>query len=56
MKTPMREKAGKIFNGTVGFTSPVNEMLTIILGVTYDLYTDNADEELTVSAAFTFLF
>ncbi|NIS10048.1 MAG: hypothetical protein GWO07_15145 [Candidatus Dadabacteria bacterium] len=46
----------EVFNGTVGFTSPVNEMLTIIIGITYDLYTDNTDEELTVSAAFTFLF
>ncbi|NIP39057.1 MAG: hypothetical protein GWO07_10205 [Candidatus Dadabacteria bacterium] len=55
-ENPDEGQSTEILNGTVGFTSPVNEMLTIILGVTYDLYTDNTDEELTVSAAFTFLF
>ncbi len=53
---PDEGKNTEIFNGTVGFTAPVSEMLTIIMGVTYDLYTDNTDEALTVTAAFTFLF
>lgn len=46
----------EIINGTLGFTSPVNNTLTIIMGATYDLYTDNTDKALTISAAFTFLF
>ena len=46
----------QILNATAGFTSPVNDMLTIIFGVTYDLYADNTDEGLTVTGAFTFLF
>jgi hypothetical protein len=53
---PDKGKSTEILNGTLGFTSPVNDTLTIIIGVTYDLYTDNTDENLTVSAAFTFLF
>lgn len=45
-----------IINGTAGFTAPVNETLTVILGLTYDLFTENTDDELAVTAAFTFLF
>jgi len=49
------ESIGRL-NATAGFTSPINDMLTIIFGITYDLYTDNTDNELTITAAFTFLF
>ncbi len=55
-ENPDKGESTQILNGTAGFTSPVNDMLTIIFGVTYDLYTDNTDEGLTVTAAFTFLF
>ena len=45
-----------VVNGTIGFTAPVSKMLTIIFGITYDLYTENSDDEINISAAFTFLF
>lgn len=45
-----------ILNLTAGFTSPVNDWLTIIIGVTPDLYTKNTDDMVTFTAAFTFLF
>lgn len=45
-----------IINSTAGFTAPLNETLTIILGLTYDIYTENTNDELAVTAAFTFLF
>ena len=55
-ENPDKGESTQILNGTAGFTSPVNDMLTIIFGITYDLYADNTDEGLTVTAAFTFLF
>jgi hypothetical protein len=45
-----------IFNITFGLTSPVTDYLTIILGVTTDVHTENTDELVVLSAAFTFLF
>jgi hypothetical protein len=45
-----------VFNVTAGFTSPVTDYLTIIIGVTADVHTENADEQIVLSAAFTFLF
>ncbi|MEE9213617.1 MAG: hypothetical protein V3U54_02320, partial [Thermodesulfobacteriota bacterium] len=51
-----REENITILNLTAGFTSPVNDWLTIIIGVTPDLYTKNTDDMVTFTAAFTFLF
>lgn len=45
-----------IFNITVGFTAPVTEWLTIIIGVTPDIYTKNIENKVVLSSAFTFLF
>jgi hypothetical protein len=45
-----------VFNITLGFTAPIGEMLTIIIGITRDLYTDSTDDQIAFSAAFTFLF
>ncbi|MDA2918547.1 transporter [Desulfobacterota bacterium AH_259_B03_O07] len=53
---PDGEESISVLNVTAGFTSPVNEMLTIIIGVTPDVYTRNTDNEILISAAFTFLF
>jgi|GEM_PF-868759 len=41
---------------TGGFTMPLAETLTVILGITGDVAEDNADRHLTLTAAFTFLF
>jgi hypothetical protein len=45
-----------IVNLTAGFTSPVTDWLTVIVGVTPDIYTNNINEQVIMSAAFTFLF
>jgi hypothetical protein len=45
-----------VVNITFGLTSPMTDYLTIILGVTTDVHTENTDEQLALSAAFTFLF
>jgi hypothetical protein len=45
-----------IVNLTAGFTSPVTDWLTVIVGVTPDIYTNNINEQVILSAAFTFLF
>ncbi len=45
-----------IINVTAGFTSPVSDRLTVIVGVTPDVYTKNADRLVVISAAFTFFF
>ncbi len=41
---------------TLGLTSPVTEVLTIIAGTTVDLIADDTDSEINYSVAFTFLF
>lgn len=46
----------QIVNITAGFTSPVTDWLTVIMGVTPDVYTKNTDEQVVLTAAFTFLF
>ena len=46
----------QILNITGGFTSPVTDWLTIIVGVTLDIYTKNIAEQVVLTAAFTFLF
>jgi len=43
----------QIVNLTGGFTSPVTDWLTIIVGVTPDIYTKNVDEQVVLTAAFT---
>ncbi len=53
---PEGEDNIQIVNITAGFTSPVTDWLTVIMGVTPDLYTKNTDEQVILTAAFTFLF
>ena len=50
------EQSTQVLNITPGFTSPVTDWLTIIVGVTPDLYADNTDKEVVITTAFTFLF
>lgn len=50
------EPSTQVVNITPGFTSPVTDWLTIIIGVTPDIYTDNTEKEVVITTAFTFLF
>jgi len=50
------ERSTQVVNITPGFTSPVTDWLTIIIGVTPDIYADNTQKEVVISTAFTFLF
>ena len=50
------EQSTQVVNITPGFTSPVTDWLTIIVGVTPDLYADHTDKEVVITTAFTFLF
>jgi hypothetical protein len=51
------EGAGiSVINVTGGFTATAAEWLTVIVGVTPDVYTKNADRLVVISAAFTFFF
>jgi len=50
------ERSTQVVNVTPGFTSPVTDWLTIIIGVTPDIYTDNTEKEVVITTAFTFLF
>ena len=45
-----------VINITAGFTAQATDWLTVILGVTPDIYAHNTDKEVIVSAAFTFFF
>lgn len=45
-----------VVNVTGGFTAPAAEWLTVILGVTPDVYAKNTDKQIVLSAAFTFSF
>ena len=45
-----------IINVTGGFTATAAEWLTLIVGVTPDVYTKNADRLVVITAAFTFFF
>ncbi|MCH7951084.1 MAG: hypothetical protein IH875_11540 [Candidatus Dadabacteria bacterium] len=53
---PEGEDSISIINITAGFTSPVPDWLTVILGVTPDVYTKNTNKEVVITSAFTFLF
>ena len=53
---PDGEDSIQIVNITAGFTSPVTDWLTVIMGVTPDVYTKNTDNQVILTAAFTFLF
>lgn len=53
---PDGEENIHIINITAGFTSPVTDWLTVIMGVTPDVYTKNTEEQVIITAAFTFLF
>jgi len=50
------EDSISIISITAGFTSPVTDWLTVILGVTPDIYTKNTDGQVILISAFTFLF
>jgi len=50
------ERSTQVVNVTPGFTSPVTDWLTIIIGVTPDIYTDKTEKEVVITTAFTFLF
>lgn len=45
-----------LINITAGFTAAATDWLTVIVGVTPDVYTENKDKEVIISSAFTFLF
>ncbi|MGQ0792729.1 MAG: hypothetical protein ACT4NX_01415 [Deltaproteobacteria bacterium] len=55
-ENPDSGQSASVLNLTAGFTAPVSERLTVILGVTQDIYTNNADDATELTAAFTFLF
>jgi hypothetical protein len=50
------EQSTQVVNITPGFTSPVTDWLTVIIGVTPDIYTENTEKEVVITTAFTFLF
>jgi hypothetical protein len=50
------ERSTQVVNITPGFTSPVTDWLTIIIGVTPDIYSKNTEKEVVITTAFTFLF
>jgi len=50
------EEGAQVVNITPGFTSPVTDWLTIIVGVTPDIYSKNTEKEVVITTAFTFLF
>lgn len=45
-----------IVNISAGFTADVADWLTIVLGVTPDLYAENTEKEVVVTSAFTLFF
>lgn len=53
---PDEGKSTDRINITGGFTADVTEYLTCIFGVTRDIATNNTEDSLAVTAAFTFLF
>lgn len=54
LEKPYDGKGISAFGLTLGFTSPVNKVLTLIFGVSRDLYTRNAEKETSLLTAFTF--
>jgi hypothetical protein len=50
------EDGVSVLNITAGFTAPLTEWFTIIIGVTPDIYTKNVENKVILSSAFTFLF
>jgi hypothetical protein len=55
-ENPDNEDSVFVLNITIGFTAPITEWFTIIIGVTPDIYTKNVDNKVILSSAFTFLF
>jgi len=49
-------RSTQVVNITPGFTSPVTDWLTVIVGVTPDIYSENTEKEVVITTAFTFLF
>lgn len=45
-----------VINVTAGFTAQATDWLTVIIGVTPDLYAKNTDKLVLITAAFTFFF
>jgi len=56
LENPEDGSSVSIITLTGGFTAPVSEMLTIIIGISPDLYADNSDKGVAISAVFTFFF
>jgi hypothetical protein len=50
------EDSVSLINVTGGFTAAATDWLTVIVGVTPDVYTVNKDKEVIITSAFTFLF
>jgi hypothetical protein len=53
---PDNEPGIWVLNVSAGFTADVSDWLTIVLGVTPDLHTENTEKEVVVTSAFTFTF
>ncbi|MEQ9619626.1 MAG: hypothetical protein RIG61_10685 [Deltaproteobacteria bacterium] len=50
------EESVSLINITAGFTAAATDWLTVIIGVTPEVYTENKDKEVIITSAFTFLF
>lgn len=55
-ETPDGSDSVSILSVTAGFTSPLADWLTVIVGVTPEVYARNTDRLVVVTAAFTFFF
>jgi hypothetical protein len=53
---PEDEPGISVLNVSAGFTADVSDWLTIVLGITPDLYAENTEKEAVVTSAFTFTF
>jgi len=53
---PEDERSNSAFNVTAGFTAPISDMFTLIIGVTPDLYARNLEKQILITAALTILF
>ncbi|HVY54696.1 MAG TPA: hypothetical protein VHC46_02975, partial [Thermodesulfobacteriota bacterium] len=53
---PEREPGISVLNVSAGFTADVSDWLTIVLGVTPDVYAENTEKEVVITSAFTFVF
>ncbi len=56
LENPENEDNTSAFILTAGFTVQAGKILTVIIGISQDIYTNNIDKQLTLTSAFTFLF